>query len=162
MIPPTIWLIVVAIAAPATPHSKIAMNSQSRNIFVTPAATVTASPSLGFSAVMRKLWNTFWSMNEAVPIRMMLPYVTQSSSISSSAPNRMETGRMRNSPTTPTTTPMIIVTTMSIENSSFARLSLPSPKVFATSAVPPVPSINPIPPNTMTSGMTRFTAANGV
>ena len=53
-------------AAPATPQWKPAMNSASSAIFVTPAATVAISPSFGFSAAIRKLWNTFCSMNAVV------------------------------------------------------------------------------------------------
>ena len=32
-------------------------------MFVTPATTVTAKPTFGFSAAMKKLWNTFCTMN---------------------------------------------------------------------------------------------------
>ena len=53
-------------AAPAMPQWKTATNNASSTIFVTPAATVAARPSFGFSAAIRKLWNTFCSMNAAV------------------------------------------------------------------------------------------------
>ena len=43
-----------------------------------------------------------------------------------------------------------------------ARRLSPSPMVLATSALPPVPNMKPIPPNTMMKGITRFTAAKGV
>ena len=52
---PTAWLIAVAAAAPINPHPSTPTNSTSSTILVTPAATVTASPRLGRSAVMKKL-----------------------------------------------------------------------------------------------------------
>ena len=43
-----------------------------------------------------------------------------------------------------------------------ARFELPSPKVFATSAVPPVPNIMPAVERIIKNGMMRLTAAKGV
>ena len=45
------------------------------------------------------------------------------------------------------------------------RLALsvwPQPISLATSALPPVPSMKPVPPSTMMNGMMKFSAANGV
>ena len=53
--PPTVWLRPVASAAPVTSIWNPAMNSASSPMLVSPAATITASPSLGRSAVTRKL-----------------------------------------------------------------------------------------------------------
>ena len=64
--PPTSWLMTVATAAPSSPHPNPTMNSASSPMLVTPAATVTIRPSRGRSAVIKKLWNTFCSMNAAV------------------------------------------------------------------------------------------------
>ena len=84
----------VAMAAPATPQWNTAMNSASSTMLVTPAATVIHRPSLGFSAAMRKLWNTFCSMKAVLKASTMRPYSTQSASISSSAPRKTEMGSM--------------------------------------------------------------------
>ena len=47
------------------------MNSASSTMLVTPAATVTSRPRRGFSAAMKKLWNTFCSMKAKVkPVTM--------------------------------------------------------------------------------------------
>ena len=54
-IPPTVWLIAVADAAPATPHRKTAINRASRIMLDTPETNVVQSPSCGRSAVTRKL-----------------------------------------------------------------------------------------------------------
>ena len=53
--PPMHWLRPVARAAPATPQPKPTMNNASSAIFVTPAATVAARPSFGFSAAAKKV-----------------------------------------------------------------------------------------------------------
>ena len=71
--PPTHWLIPVARAAPATPHRNRPTKNASSAIFVIPADTVAASPSCGFSAAIKKLWNTFWSMNVNVKPMTILP-----------------------------------------------------------------------------------------
>lgn len=58
-------------AAPATPQLKTAMKSASSTMLVMPAATVTKRPRRGFSAAMKKLWNTFCSMKAKVkPVTM--------------------------------------------------------------------------------------------
>ena len=62
--PPTIWLMPVAMAAPATPQWNTAMNRASSAMLVTPAATVKAKPRWGFSAVTKKLWNIFCKMKK--------------------------------------------------------------------------------------------------
>ena len=43
-----------------------------------------------------------------------------------------------------------------------AFTGLPSPSVLATSAEPPVPSMNPTAPSTISRGIIRLMAANGV
>ncbi len=43
-----------------------------------------------------------------------------------------------------------------------ARRLSPSPMVLATSALPPVPNMKPMPPKIMMKGITRFTAAKDV
>ncbi len=48
------WLNAVAAAAPTSPHENTATKTASNTIFVTPAATVTKSPSLGFSLRSRR------------------------------------------------------------------------------------------------------------
>ena len=53
--PPINWLAAVAAAAPTIPQRKTATKIKSRSILATPAATVTARPSCGRSAVIRKL-----------------------------------------------------------------------------------------------------------
>ena len=52
--PPTSSLIEVASAAPTSPHLNPATKSASSAILVTPAATVTYRPSLGFPAVANR------------------------------------------------------------------------------------------------------------
>ena len=52
--PPTVWLMDVATAAPTSPQPKTAMNSASRMMLVTPEATVTVRPREGFSAVTNR------------------------------------------------------------------------------------------------------------
>ena len=53
IIPPSNSPHTVAAAAPASPNPKAPTNSASRMIFVTPDATITLSPSLGFSAATK-------------------------------------------------------------------------------------------------------------
>ena len=77
-------------------------------MFVTPAATVEMRPSFGFSAVMKKLWNSICKINAGFANRIILPYITQSSSICPSAPRAAATGRRKIMPSAETATPKII------------------------------------------------------
>ena len=56
------WLMLVARAAPTTPHRKTATKRASSTMLETPAAMVMYSPNCGRSAVTRKLWKVFCSM----------------------------------------------------------------------------------------------------
>ena len=71
--PPTHWLMPVARAAPATLHRNTPTKRASRNILVTPALMVARRPSFGRSAAIRKLWNTFCSMNVVIKQKTMRP-----------------------------------------------------------------------------------------
>ena len=62
--PPTVWLMPVAIAAPAMPQRNTPTNSASSTMFVTPAASVISKPNFGRSAAIRNDWNMFCSMND--------------------------------------------------------------------------------------------------
>ena len=42
-------------------------------MFAMPETTVTASPSLGFWAVIKKVWNSYWSMNRGRADNTILP-----------------------------------------------------------------------------------------
>ena len=72
--PPTAIPVIVAYAAQASPSLKTPISSQSRNMFVTPAATVTYSPSFGFSTVIKKLWNTYCKVKGIAPTKQILAY----------------------------------------------------------------------------------------
>ena len=160
--PPTHWLRPVAMAAPATPHLNTAMNRASSTMLVRPAATVTFRPSLGFSAAMKKLWNTFCSMKANVKPVTMRPYSTQSSIMASVAPKNRETGRMKTMPAADSTAPSASVNSTIMENVRLALSGSPSPRILDTRAVPPVPSMKPMPPRIITKGITRFTEAKAV
>ena len=56
--PPINSLIAVAAAAPVTPSGITPTSRASRIMFATPDATVTYRPSLGFSAVANRHWNS--------------------------------------------------------------------------------------------------------
>ena len=71
--PPTAWLKAVAVAAPTSPKGNAPTRSTSRTMFVTPDATVTARPSLGFSAVIKKLWNSICKTYAGSAMRIMRP-----------------------------------------------------------------------------------------
>ena len=58
--------------------------------------------------------------------------------------------------------PTIRVTSSIIVKYCFAFSGRFSPSVFDTSALPPVPNINPTPPNIITNGIIKFIAAKGV
>lgn len=160
--PPTHWLRPVASAAPATPHLNTAMNRASSTMLVTPAATVTFRPSLGFSAAMKKLWNTFCSIKANVKPVTMRPYSTQSAIMASVAPRKRATGPMNAMPMPDSTTPSANVNSTIMENVRLAFSGSPSPRILDTSAVPPVPIMKPMPPRIMTNGITRFTEAKAV
>ena len=78
-------------------------------MFVRPAATITISPSFGFSAVTKKLWKTFWSINGIRDIKLIRPYSTQLSRSSPVAPKAMLMGRTKMAPRTAKNKPPIIV-----------------------------------------------------
>ena len=122
--PPTHWLRPVASAAPATPHLNTAMNRASSTMLVTPAATVTFRPSLGFSAAMKKLWNTFCSIKANVKPVTMRPYSTQSAIMASVAPRKRATGPMNAMPMPDSTTPSANVNSTIMENVGVLRIAL--------------------------------------
>ena len=76
-------------------------------MFVTPAPTVAKSPSLGFSAVTKKLWNTFCIIKAVVNRKIILPYSTQSPIIASVAPKRYDIGLINTKPITLAAAPQI-------------------------------------------------------
>ena len=92
----------------------------------------------------------------------ILPYSMQSSSIAGVALRSSETGRMSATPATDRTAPNTTVKPTIIEKVRFASSGLPSPSCLATSAVPPVPIMKPMPPNIIMNGMTRLIAAKAV
>lgn len=65
-------------------------------------------------------------------------------------------------PSAERTMPPISVRYTSMEKYSFACSFLPSPNVFATIALPPVPIMKPKAEIAMRNGMIRLTAANAV
>lgn len=74
----------------------------------------------------------------------------------------MENGFKTTMPTTAKMTPKTRAVYASKEKYLLARASSPSPRVLATIAPPPVPSMVPNTPTPISKGMTRFTAANAV
>ena len=160
IIEPTIWLIPVASAAPNTPSFNTYMNRKSKNILVNPASSETTSPSFGFSATTRKLWKAFCRNNAVSITSSVLPYITQSSAILPLAPSTTAIGRINIIPITDSATPDTMQRYISIEKYSLAFSFLPSPSVFDTMALPPVPIINPTEPSIITTGIIRLTAAN--
>ena len=60
------------------------------------------------------------------------------------------------------TAPQIAAASTKNENSSRAFSCLPSPIVFAMTAQPPAPNINPIEPSIMINGHVKLTEANDV
>ena len=129
-------------------------------MFVTPAATVTAKPTCGFSAAMKKLRNMFCTMNRGNATSRMRPYRRPCSKRPPWAPRRSSTGSSAAAPTAIKTAPATAAAIVMNENRRFARSASPSPIVFATRAAPPVPSMNPTEPSAMASGNTRFTTAS--
>ena len=78
------------------------------------------------------------------------------------APNIITIGRKNNNPNIVMIIPNITVKQISIVKYSFAFSFLPSPNVFATIALPPVPIINPIVTTAIRNGITKLTAAKCV
>ena len=142
----------VASAAPATPHCNTATNSASNTAFVQPAAIVTARPILGFSAAAKKLWKMFCNMNALVNAMVILPYVTQCSIMPSLAPSNFAMGSTKISPNMVKDSPRMTANRMIMEKTRLAFSLSFSPMILETSAVPPVPNMNPTPPNTMMKG----------
>ena len=101
-------------------------------------------------------------MKNVLNIRQVRAYVTQFASISSSAPRNLATGSANTIPSTDSVTPSMNVRYIIIENPRRACSSFFSPRHFATSALPPVPIMNPTPPSIIRNGITRFTEANAV
>ena len=84
-------------------------------MLVSPAAIVASRPSLGFSAAMRKDWNTFCSMNAVVNPTTIRPYSTLSAIIASVAPKKRATGSIAAMPTAVSSTPSSSVRNTIIE-----------------------------------------------
>ena len=129
-------------------------------MFVTPAATVTTRPICGFSAAMKKLRNTFCTMNSGRATTRMRPYRRPWSMSEPCAPSTASSGSNTATPTTARSTPAATAASEMKLNRRFARTASPSPIVLATRAAPPVPSMKPTEPRPMASGNTRFTAAS--
>ena len=71
-------------------------------------------------------------------------------------------GRIKVIPTIEKITPRENVTYTKSEKYLFAFSLSPSPRVFATIAVPPVPNINPTVAIIIRNGIIRFTPLNGI
>ena len=69
-----------------------------RDRFVSPAARDTRRLSPGFSAVIKKLWNTYCRIKAGMERNRMLPYATQFSRSSPVAPSASEMGRIKIKP----------------------------------------------------------------
>ena len=131
-------------------------------MLVTPAATVATSPSFGFSAVVRKVWNTLCSIKGVVNTREIRPYTRQSSIITSVAPSRRTISGRNTMPSTVARIPQITVNSTIMEKYRLASSCFPSPSVMDVSALPPVPNMNPIPPTIIRKGITRLMDAKGI
>ena len=160
--PPTHSPHTVAKAAPARPQPNTAINKKSRIILVTPASTITVNPNLGLSAVTKKHWNTFCSINAGMDKKIILPYKMQLSSNSPVAPSAMLTCFVNKIPIIANKIPPTSVTYTISEKYSLAFFFFPSPSVLATIALPPVPIINPCADNAIINGIIRFNPANAV
>ena len=68
---------------------------------------------------------------------------------------------MNSTPITDKTIPAARVSWIIMEKYRLAFSRSPSPMVFATSALPPVPIIKPNPPRIIMNGITRLMAAKG-
>ena len=92
-------------AAPSTPQRSQPTSTTSSTMLVQPAPTVNQNPSVGFSAVTKKLWNMFCKIKVGTLTISTRPYRTAKSSISPLAPIRIATGRRINRPSTESATP---------------------------------------------------------
>ena len=137
-------------------------NTASKTILVTPVVTVVHNPSCGFSAATKKLWNINCSTVNGSAAKIMRAYTTQFSNSSPSAPSAVAMGRINTMPRMPKMTPNAIAVYTCNEKIRLAFSLSPSPKVLATSALPPVPKINPMVERIIRNGIMRLTAANGV
>ena len=90
------------------------------------------------------------------------PYTRQSSIITSVAPSSRTISGRNTMPSTVAEMPQITVNSTIMEKYRLARSWSPSPRVIAVSALPPVPSINPMPPTIMRKGITRLMDAKGI
>ena len=71
---------------------------------------MTASPSFGFSAVTKKLWNTFCSIKAGMEIKLMRPYKMQLERSSPSAPRNETTDGTKSMPSNARMMPPMAVT----------------------------------------------------
>ena len=78
------------------------------------------------------------------------------------APIRRAMGRMNAMPSAVNTRPTTTTKPIIIVKMRLAFSLWPQPSSLATSALPPVPSMKPVPLSTMMNGMMKFSAANGV
>ena len=150
--PPTIWLMTVADAAPTMPPRSTPTSRKSSTMLVRPASTVKARPSFGFSEVMKKLWKKNCIIKAVWNTSRMRPYIRQFGSSSGVAPSNWAAGSSRNQPMMVETMPITIVEAASIENRLSACFLSPVPSVMATSALPPVPTMKPRQPNACRNG----------
>ena len=98
-------------------------------------------------------------MNAILNIIIILPYITQSVMISPSAPSHIATGRMIKQAMSEIMAPTMAVPATIIVKYSLALSFFFSPRVIATSALPPVPNMKPTPPNIIRNGIIRLMAA---
>ena len=101
-------------------------------------------------------------MKNGRPRRTIRPYFTAYISISPSAPNKRPIGSIKIMPRAARITPPRAVAIIIKVKYSLARSLSPRPMVFATMAVPPVPSMKPKPPRIIIRGKIMLIAAKGV
>ena len=78
------------------------------------------------------------------------------------APISRAIGRMKATPSAVRIRPVTTTKAIIMVKMRLALSVWPQPISLATSALPPVPSMKPVPPSTMMNGMMKFSAANGV
>ena len=78
------------------------------------------------------------------------------------APISQAIGRMNATPSTVSVRPTTMTKPIIIVKMRLALSLWPQPISLATSALPPVPIMKPMPPSTMMNGMMKFSAANDV
>ena len=100
--------------------------------------------------------------NAGVDRNRIREYNTQSASRSPFAPSASAICGANAYPISPRTTDTASVTYTIREKYSFASSFFPSPRVMDTTALPPVPAMNPMVPTPISTGITRFSAAKGV